>query len=75
MNLEEVEKSLNSLDKEVTYVFLGVADKLKRRIEPPKSANLNEAVLTHQMWRIANRGVKTKRCFRDRLNQIAKKLN
>lgn len=56
------ENSLNALDKEVTQVFLGISDKLKRRMKPPKSAKLIEAVLTHQMGRIANQGVKTKMC-------------
>ena len=40
----------------------------------PKSAKLNEAILHHIMWKIALKGVKTRRCFKDRLNQLAIKL-
>lgn len=27
------------------------------------------------MWRIAQKGIKTRRCFNEKLNQIARKLN
>jgi ribonuclease HI len=71
---KEAEEKLNTLDKEVTQVLLSESKKLRRKIKPPKSSKLNEALLQHLMWRIALRGIKTKRCFRDRLNQIATKL-
>ena len=37
-------------------------------------AKLNEAILHHIMWTIALKGVRTRRCFKDRLNQLPIKL-
>ena len=48
--------------------------KAKSRQGPPKSKVLNEAILNHQLWRIAHKGIKNRRCFNERLNQIAEKL-
>lgn len=42
-SMEEVEASLNSLDKEVTQVFSSVAKQLKRKPRPPRSTKLNDA--------------------------------
>jgi hypothetical protein len=71
---EEAEKELNCLDREVKQVLLSQSEKLRKKIRPPRSAKLNEAILTQIMWKIALKGIKTKRCFRERMNQIATKL-
>lgn len=65
---EEAGKELNRMDNEVKQVVLSQSEKLRKRSRPPRSAKLNEALLNHLMWKIAVRGIKTKRCFRERLN-------
>ena len=73
-DIKEAEKELNKLDKEVTQVLVSQAEKRRKKPGPPRSANVNQAILSHLMWKIALHGIKTKRCFRDRLNQLATKL-
>lgn len=74
-NTSKVEVKLNNLDREVTETLTSEESKHKRKAKPPKSKKLNEAILTHQMWRIAHKVINTRRCFRERLNEIAKNLN
>ena len=72
--MEELEDALNFLDTKVTEVFTSSAERRKRKPKPPGSAKLNEARLQYLLWRIASKGIKNKRRFTDRLNQIARKL-
>ena len=74
MATKEVEEALNHLDTEVTQVFTSSAEKRKSKPKPPGSAKLNGARLQHLLWRIASKGVKNRRNFTHRLNQIARKL-
>ena len=46
----------------------------KRKPKPPGSTKLNEAILRHALWRTAHKGLKNRRSFNGRLNQIARKL-
>jgi hypothetical protein len=70
-----LEKKLNDLDKEVTDSLICEANKLMKKPQPPRSEELNRAILNHQLWRLAMKSIRTRRCFRTRINQIAKKLN
>lgn len=74
-DVKKIEVKLNHLDKEETNTLISEEKKLKRKVKPPKSAKLNMTILIHQMWRIAHKGIKTRRCFRDRLNKITWKLH
>jgi hypothetical protein len=74
-NLDVLERKLNNLDDEVTRSLTTEAENLKKKRKPRRSAELNKAILNHQMWRIALSGIRTKRCFNSRLNILAKKLN
>ena len=58
----------------MTQVMVSQAKKLRKKPGPPRSAKVNQAILNHLMWKIALHGIKTKRCFRERLNQLATKL-
>jgi hypothetical protein len=62
------------LDNEITQVFTSAAERRKRKPKPPGSTKLNEAILRHALWRTAHKGLKNRRSFNGRLNQIARKL-
>lgn len=55
-------------------MFTSAAEKRKSKPKPPGSAKLKEARLQHLLWRIVCKGLKNRRRFTERLNQIARKL-
>ena len=48
-NIKEAKKELNKLDKEVTQVLVSQAEKRRKKPGPPRSAKVNQAILSHLM--------------------------
>lgn len=63
---QEKENPLYSFDKKVAKAFISAADTVNKS-QTPSWATLNEARLTHQLWRIVSSGTKTRRSFVDGL--------
>ena len=68
------EDKLDKLDKEITGVMLKQEKEVAKKSKPKSTKATNKAMLKHLLWKIALSGIKHKRDFTKRLNQIARKL-